>query len=262
MRRAPLRHAALLALSLAIACGGGGGEPTRPEPGETRQLVVALEGLPSLDAATEGAWELWAVDGAGAARSLGRFATGTGSHVVPWSGAAPASVLVTLERPGDTDALPSSQVVLRGAMQGGRAALGVAGALTVSQPLREQPGQFTMFSPSDNAMHGYPSHEEAGVWLFNMAPRSTSQNDMWVRLAPLAPGWTYEGWMVRDVGSAGAVWLSYGKFLPDAFGAVNSRDDTGWGPFSGRGGVSRRRLDLEPARPRRAGRDRPSHRPA
>jgi hypothetical protein len=27
--------------------------------------------------------------------------------------------------------------------------------------------------------------------------------------------------------------LSYGKFLPDYTGAVNSRDDTGWGPFSG-----------------------------
>jgi hypothetical protein len=39
--------------------------------------------------------------------------------------------------------------------------------------------------------------------------------------------------MVRDLGAANAVWLSYGKFLPDVTGAVNSRDDTGWGEFSG-----------------------------
>jgi hypothetical protein len=39
--------------------------------------------------------------------------------------------------------------------------------------------------------------------------------------------------MVRDIDTPSAIWLSYGKFLPDATGAVNSRDDTGWGPFSG-----------------------------
>jgi hypothetical protein len=90
-----------------------------------------------------------------------------------------------------------------------------------------------MFSPSDNLVNGYPSHEESGIWLFNMAPRETPQNDMWVRLTQLQNGWTYEGWMVRDYGTPGAIWLSYGKFTPDATGAVNSRDDTGWGPFSG-----------------------------
>jgi hypothetical protein len=90
-----------------------------------------------------------------------------------------------------------------------------------------------MFSPSDNHMNGYPSFEECGVWLFNIAPRLTPQNDAWVRLTPLTPGWTYEGWMVRDHGAAGAIWLSYGKFLPDESGAVAARDNTGWGPFSG-----------------------------
>ena len=56
---------------------------------------------------------------------------------------------------------------------------------------------------------------------------------MWVRLTQLQPGWIYEGWMVRDFGAPNAIWLSYGKFRPDATGAVNTRDDTGWGPFSG-----------------------------
>ena len=49
--------------------------------------------------------------------------------------------------------------------------------------LHRQPGTFTMFSPSDNSWAGYPSHEESGVWLFNVRPRITPQNDAWVRLA-------------------------------------------------------------------------------
>ena len=39
--------------------------------------------------------------------------------------------------------------------------------------------------------------------------------------------------MVRDIDLPEAIWLSYGKFVPDATGAVNTRDDTGWGEFSG-----------------------------
>jgi hypothetical protein len=89
------------------------------------------------------------------------------------------------------------------------------------------------FSPSDNHLHGFPSHEESGVWLFNIAPRETQQADGWVRMTQLRPGWVYEGWVVRDLDTPGAVWLSYGKFLPDGTGALRSRDDTGWGAFSG-----------------------------
>jgi hypothetical protein len=145
-----------------------------------------------------------------------------------------AAFLITYEPRGDTDPGPSSHRLLSGRFKAGRATLSVAGVLTLNDtPLREKPGQFTMFSPSDNAKHGYPSFEESGIWLFNMAPRETPQGDMWVRLTQLQPGWVYEGWMVRDIDTPGAVWLSYGKFLPDATGTVNTRDDTGWGEFSG-----------------------------
>jgi hypothetical protein len=100
-------------------------------------------------------------------------------------------------------------------------------------PLRAEPGQFTMFTPSDNATHPFPSNETSGVWLFNAEPRSTAQNDMWVRLTQLRDSWVYEGWVVRDFGSADPIWLSYGKFTPDQAGVVNRRDATGWGVFSG-----------------------------
>jgi hypothetical protein len=66
-----------------------------------------------------------------------------------------------------------------------------------------------------------------------MRPELTEQDDMWVRLTQLDPAWTYEGWMVRDIDTPNAIWLSYGKFTPDYTGTVNKQDDTGWGPFSG-----------------------------
>lgn len=226
MRR--ILFAPLLAVALATACG----EPTEPGSSGT-DISLSVTGLRSLDPATEGSYQVWLVGPSGLRTQLGLLlgASGTYSLLEP----VPASAIeITVERPGDTDNTPSAQLLLRGAFAGGRADLVVDDALTQGNlPLRREPGQFTMFSPSDNLMHGYPSFEESGIWLFNMAPRDTPQNDMWVRLTQLRTGWTYEGWMVRDYGSAQAIWLSYGKFLPDQSGAVNARDDTGWGPFSG-----------------------------
>jgi hypothetical protein len=175
------------------------------------------------------------VDAAGGFHSLGRFVQSTSTTLALGQPLRDGmDVWITVEPPGDADATPSAQRLLRGTIHNGRADLTIVGAVTQAPlALRQHPGQFTMFSPSDNALSGYPSHEEAGVWLFNMQPRLTEQGDMWVRLTQLDDGWIYEGWMVRDVAQPNAIWLSYGKFRPDYTGAVNSRDDTGWGPYSG-----------------------------
>jgi hypothetical protein len=220
---------------IAIVGGCGGGDATAPVSESATALNITFTALPALDASVDGSYEAWAVDGAGHAHSLGRFAGGASVGIPLTSAARSASeVWITVEPPGDDDTLPSNQRLLRGALRGASADLTVVGALTQgSLTLREHPGQFTMFSPSDNAVNGYPSHEDSGIWLFNMQPRQTEQNDMWVRLTQLNQGWTYEGWMVRDIDTPDAIWLSYGKFTPDNTGAVNSRDDTGWGPFSG-----------------------------
>ena len=223
----------LLALPLATsACGGS--DPTGTVPGGTG-VELSVSGLVSLDASRDGRYEAWVVDRAGTWHPLGGVEPRSGSSfrfANPAAGAA--SFAITYEPRGDSDPGPSQHVLLRGEVRGDRSQLSVQGAVTAAgQPLRERPGQFTMFSPSNNFRSGYPSNEESGIWLFNMAPRETLQNDMWVRLTPLQPGWVYEGWMVRDIDSPTPVWLSYGKFLPDASGAVNSRDDTGWGEFSG-----------------------------
>jgi hypothetical protein len=160
------------------------------------------------------------------------------------AGGIPDAVEVTLEPPADADAIPSPQLLLRGMVRNGHADLGYTGAVTQGDlPVRADPGQFTMFSPSDNDIAGYPSHEESGVWLFNMAPAQTAQRDYYVRMTQLQPGWTYEGWMVRDLGQPSAVWLSYGKFVPDWTGALDQPDDTGWGPFSGVLDYARARLE-------------------
>jgi len=220
----------LAAILVVAACGGS--EPAGPGTGA--DLNLSLSNLRRLDAATEGSYEAWAVDGAGVMTSAGKFLFDGGAVRLVLPIPAPAAIEITVEPPDDTDAAPSTQRLLRGAVSGSAATLTVEGAITQGTlPLREQPGQFTMFSPSDNAENGYPSFEESGVWLFNMAPRDTPQKDGWVRLTQLREGWIYEGWMVRDYGSSDAIWLSYGKFRPDQAGAVNHRDDTGWGPFSG-----------------------------
>lgn len=233
LRRAGPRCAPLaLALALAVGCEDGGGDPLAPEGAALR---LSLSGLPPLDPAREGTYEVWAVDSRGTPHSLGKWAPGADEGREYRSPVAAVEVEVTVEPPGDTDPGPSAQKLLRGAFRGGRAELSVVGAVTAGNlPLQEHPGQFTMyFSPSDNHLHGFPSHEESGIWLFNIAPRETRQDDGWVRMTQLREGWVYEGWVVRDIDSPGAVWLSYGKFLPDGTGALRSRDDTGWGPYSG-----------------------------
>jgi hypothetical protein len=240
----PLGGRAILLLSIAAALLGCGGEGAADlvGPGGASTVTIVLS-LGPLDVARDGRYEIWAVDDAGVRRSLGRMDAG-GSFTVGLTAGMPASVEVSLEPPGDVDANPSAQLLLRGVVRSGHADLTYMGAVTQSDlPARTAPGQFTMFSPSDNDTAGYPSHEESGIWLFNMAPGETAQRDYYVRMTQLQPGWTYEGWMVRDIGQASAIWLSYGKFVPDWTGALNQPDDTGWGPFSGVLDFRRARLE-------------------
>lgn len=234
-----VRTLALVAGAIALAaCGGDGSGPTDPAgSGTPPTVLLTVTGLTPLDPVTQGHYAAWALDSRGERVSLGTLepaAGGAATLRVPLPSSEVVTLVVTLQGVRDATGTPSPHRLLVGEWRGARATLTVQGALTLGGlPLKEVPGQFTMFSPSDNYFNGYPSFEECGVWLFNMAPRLTPQNDQWVRLASLTPGWIYEGWMVRDHGAADAIWLSYGKFLPDAGGAVASRDDTGWGPFSG-----------------------------
>ena len=222
------------AWGLLLALAACSGTTTPDGHSASTSLTFTFSGLRTLDASTEGSYAAW-VSEDGQYRPLGEFAYApTVTLPLSQSLGDGTQIWITVQKPGEVESGPPTQKLLRGTLHAGAADLTVVGAITQgSLSLRQRPGQFTMFSPSDNALAGYPSHEESGIWLFNMRPELTDQKDMWVRLTQLDPGWTYEGWMVRDIGSVNAIWLSYGKFTPDYTGAVNTRDNTGWGPYSG-----------------------------
>lgn len=220
-------------LSLALVTATVSCSEAEPIGPAGSNITVEVTGLRALDPAREGRYRAWILDGNGEAHDAGILSLDASGRT-EFTSPVDNGVAVELSVEAAGSATATRAVLLRGTFRNGTAALSVRGALTRADlPLRERPGQFTMFTPSNNFSGGYPSHEDAGIWLFNVFPRETEQNDTWVRLAPVAAGWVYEGWMVRDIDTPSAIWLSYGKFLTDATGVVNSRDDTGWGPFSG-----------------------------
>jgi hypothetical protein len=226
----PVDVVATGALLFAIGCSG---DAVGPRIASGAALALTTTALPPLDTVREGRYVAWLIDASGQAHFASTYVPGP-SLTLTSPIDAPKTFEITLELPGAAMDRPSGRVLLRGDFNHGAAQLSVVGALTQGTLLlREHPGQFTMFSPSDNEFFGYPSHEESGVWVFNMNPGVTQQNDFYVRVTQLGAGWTYEGWMVRDFGSPQEIWLSYGKFVPDWTGALNQADDTGWGAFSG-----------------------------
>lgn len=199
-------------------------------------MDLTLTNLAPLDPAMEGTYELWVYGGEGSPASAGRFAVpGTGGEaripfVLPIGGAD--RIVVTLEPPGDDDASPSEYVLLAGRFQGDVARLTIDGAITSGAPLETHPGAHSLFTSSNNIARGYPSFEDAGLWLFNIDPDANRHGNRFVKLTPLERRWFYEGWIVRDYGTPDAVWISYGKYRPDLEGFLTSRDNTGSGLFS------------------------------
>lgn len=224
----PGRAILLLAVLVGAACGT---DPAGPVPGETYEVVFReLTAVP----ADEGTLEVW-VHGAGDTLSVGRVIQTTGAldpfrFRLPPEGAVDG-VLVTVEPPGDADARPSSSVLLHGDFRGARAELSMEGVVTDGRPLQPAPGAHSLFTTSNNSEDGYPSAENAGLWLFTLTPSRNEHGTREVKLTPLRAGWTYEGWVVRT--GSDPVWISYGKFRPDELSLLSSRDDSGTGPFSG-----------------------------
>lgn len=215
------------------------------EPTAARGMVdleLGFQNLRPLNA-TEGEYEAWVVGRDDALHSAGRFELGADLTAEVTSPIGDLVYLfVTVEPPGDEDDAPSELKLIGGEFRDGVAPLGVVRYLTSGLELEEDPGTHALFTPSDNRELGYPSHEDAGIWLFNLFG-DTIDGSFYLTFTPLSRGWTYEGWVVRDYGSGEEVWLSYGKFQPDHLRRASSRDDTGLGPFSGQ-------IDYEYAMPR------------
>lgn len=222
----------LTGLICAPGCDGGG-----LVVGSEMELVI--DGLSAVDPATVGEFEVWVYLAGGEPISVGRLTdlpSELGRQTLfPFDlpVAAPVSISVTLEPPGDDNGDPSPYVVLAGQFTGDRATLTVNGQVTGGEPLEPEPGAHSLFTTSNNVRLGYPSFERSGIWMFSMRALRNKHGTREVRLTQLQPSWMYEGWIVRDFGTADELWISFGKYRPDFFGLLTSRDDTGSGPFSG-----------------------------
>ena len=223
-----------VALGATVVMGGCGSDPVSLEEGARMELIVA--GLRPLDPATEGSFELWIHDDGGAVVSAGRLvATDGASTTIPFTlpVASPSRVTITVEPPGDADAQPSAQRFLTGEFAGGGARLSIDGAVTDGRPLERDPGHHSLFTSSNNVKYGYPSEETAGLWLFSISVQVNKHGTREVRLTGLDRSWLYEGWIVYRPGTDEETWISYGKYRPDHYSLLTSRDNTGSGVFSG-----------------------------
>lgn len=203
------------------------------------EMELVLAGLSAVDPSTVGAFEVWLHTAEGDKVSVGRLTSLPTVRGVEYSFpfqlsvAKPVGISVTLEPPGDQDAQPSPYVLLAGDFQGDGALLTIVGQVTDSLPLEPEPGAHSLFTSSNNIALGYPSMENSGLWMFNVRRKLNKHGTREVHVTPLKPSWLYEGWIVRDFGTADEIWIPFGKFRPDKFGMLSSRDDTGSGPFSG-----------------------------
>lgn len=209
------------------------------ELGQGTRLELSVTGVRALDPATEGSLHVWVVPATGEAVSLGRLADlpattdGTATLTFDLPVADAREFLVTLEPPGDLDAVPSRYHLIGGDVVGNGATLTIDGVLTNGPPLETEPGSHSLFTTSNNIAFGYPSAEDAGLWLFTLRPHHNAHGTREVRVTPLRPAWVYGGWIVWRRGTPEEIWIPYGKFRPDEGGLLSSRDDTGSGPFSG-----------------------------
>jgi hypothetical protein len=224
----------LLLITMALAACGDGPSALVDQA----EMEVVFTGLRPLSAA-DGSLEVWVTNAADTV-SVGRVsfpggATGPGEvvhdFVLPF--ASPRQVLVTVEPPGDTDGRPSAFVMMRGDFHRSGADLGIEGVVTDGRPLETDPGAHSLFTTSNNVAEGYPSLEDAGLWLFSLRAVLNKHGTREVKVTPVRATWTYEGWAVFHFGRPDEVWVSYGKFRPDHLSMLSSRDDTGSGPFSG-----------------------------
>lgn len=221
--------AAILLLATLSLTGCGGDSASGPAQGQDYQ--ISFQGLDAIPA-DQGTMVVWVVAGPDTLR-VATLPAGTGPlPPVDFENPAAGSreVLVTVEPPVDPRPGPSNSVLLRGSLGGGGADLVTQDVVNSSLPLQPNPGAHSLFTTSNNYL-GYPSAENAGLWMFTLIPSANVHGTREVRVTPLMPGWTYEGWIVWQ--GDPEVWISYGKFRPDETGLLTSRDDSGTGPFGG-----------------------------
>jgi hypothetical protein len=201
------------------------------------ELILSFTNLASLDEATEGLYEGWAIIG-GAPVSTGVFNVNeAGQPVMPGGGdvipSFPAgsdlglasAIKITLEPAGDSDPAPSGLVVLTGDVNSETTPL--VPALPDLDMLMTSAGSFILATPSDNDVD--PDNDNQGIWYLTMpGPMPGLTN-----LPDLGANWTYEGWVV-DVSSGSPVPYSTGTFAgPEGADSDEAGCMGGGPPFPG-----------------------------
>ena len=184
-------------------------------PAAAAELTLSFNNLPTLNEATEGLYEGWAiVDGMPV--STGVFnVNAAGQPVLPGGGGVIASfpvadsiglsssIKISLEPVGDTDPAPSGLIVLGGDVESETTAL--TAAVPGLDMLMTAGGSYILATPSDNATE--PDNNDLGIWFLAMpGPVAGLTN-----LPDIGPNWKYEGWVV-DVSGGGPVPYTTGTF--------------------------------------------------
>lgn len=209
--------------------------PAALEPGRTT-FTLSFERLAPL-APADGAYEAWAETPAGL-RSLGKFTVAPDGGLRAADGrpldgatidvgrASVRALVVTQEPPGDTNAVPSDQVFLRGTFDGERALLEPPMA---ASRLADRKGTYVL----ENAATDRNPEDWNGLWFAEVVQAGEYGVDY--RADMMKPGLDLEmpptGWMYASWLRLGGQMLRLGKF-----DRVDRADD--WYGYSGLTGTS------------------------
>ncbi len=190
-------------------------------------INATFQNLSVLDAATEGSYEGWVIDADGVAHSTGKFVLdGSGMHTFASPIDEPTMFVLTVEPPGDNDAVPSDQKLIGGPITNGTASLTSLGFVSVdaSADFSTSPGTHVLLTPTT----GTATDDDGGIWLIDPGTGTAT-----VSLPALNAGWVYEGWVVYGPGTPMQTAISYGKYEPQSDGTLSARDSDAAGPLSG-----------------------------
>jgi hypothetical protein len=222
------RHFAFSLLVLAaIAAGCDEDDSVAPVP--SSNLVLNFTGLEPLAGGYH--YEGWAI--LGGPVSTGKFDLGSGSQLVDLNGVAIANnrfatgrdlsaataIVITIELPGDTDAIPAATKYLGGNLSAGSASLSAGHAAALGNDFMAAIGKYILATPTN----GNATNENSGIWFLSLASGSPAQG---LFLPVLPSGWRYEGWVVI----AGTP-VTTGAFLDPAAGDLSAPySDSGSSP--------------------------------
>ena len=172
-------------------------------------------------------YEGWAIID-GAALTTGKFNVDANGGLVTTTGSAitggtfdtgidltdATAIVITIEPPGDTDAVPASTHIVAGPVSGASAALSVGDGMALGDDFTGASGSYILATPTN----GDNTDENSGIWFLSLATGSPAEG---LDLPMLPAGWAYEGWAV-----IGGTPVTTGRFT--ATDAVDLSD-----PFSG-----------------------------